>query len=241
MRKSFEVGASTRDDQGKGASRRLRRTGKVPAILYGGKGEPSNIVLDQLKLLNVISDEKFYSTVITLKLDGKDTQAIVKDVQLHPAKTQVLHVDLQRVLADHPIRIHLPIHFLNETTCPGVKTQGGLVSHLRTDVEISCLPKDLPEALEVDMAGMSLGDTVYLKDIKLPAGVTIPQLTQGRNVPVVAIHAPRAEEPEAVVAEAAAAAVPTAGDAKKAADAKAGDAKAGDAKAAEGKKDGGKK
>ena len=121
MRKSFEVGAETRDDQGKGASRRLRRTGKVPAILYGGQGEPSNITLDQLKLLNVIEDEKFYSSIITLKLDGNDQQAIVKDIQLHPAKNQVLHVDLQRVLADQPIRIHLPIHFLNETTCPGVK------------------------------------------------------------------------------------------------------------------------
>jgi large subunit ribosomal protein L25 len=237
MRKSFEVSASTRDDQGKGASRRLRRTGKVPAILYGGKGEPSNITLDQLKLLNVITDEKFYSSVVTLKLDGTDHQAIVKDVQMHPAKNQVLHVDLQRVLADQLIRLHLPIHFLNETTCPGVKVQGGLVSHLRTDVEISCLPKDLPEALEVDMAGMSLGDTVYLKDIKLPPGVTIPALSQGREVPVVSIHAPRTEEPEAAAAETAA--VPTAGDAKKAADAKAGDAKPGDAKAADAK--GGKK
>jgi large subunit ribosomal protein L25 len=240
MRKSFEVGAETRDDQGKGASRRLRRTGKVPAILYGGKGEPSNITLDQLKLLNVIEDEKFYSSIITLKLDGKDQQAIVKDIQLHPAKHQVLHLDLQRVLADQPIRIHLPIHFLNEATCPGVKTQGGLVSHLRTDVEITCLPKDLPEALEVDMAGMSLNDTVYLKDIKLPPGVTIPELSTGREIPVVSIHAPRAEEPEpAAEGAAAAAAVPTAGDAKKAADAKAGDAKAGDAKAGDAK--GGKK
>jgi large subunit ribosomal protein L25 len=239
MRKSFEIGAETRDDQGKGASRRLRRAGKVPAILYGGKGEPSNVTLNQLKLLNLIEDEKFYSSVITVKVDGKDQQAIVKDVQLHPAKNQVLHVDLQRVLADQLIRIHLPIHFLNETTCPGVKTQGGLVSHLRTDVEISCLPKDLPEALEVDMAGMSLNDTVYLKDIKLPAGVTIPELATGREIPVVSIHAPRAEEPEAVVAEAAA--VPAAADAKKAADAKAGDAKAGDAKGGDAKKDAGKK
>jgi large subunit ribosomal protein L25 len=242
MRKSFEVGAEARDDQGKGASRRLRRTGKVPAILYGGKGEPSNITLDQLKLLNVIEDEKFYSSIITVKLGGQSHQAIVKDIQLHPAKHQVLHVDLQRVLADQAIRIHLPIHFLNETTCPGVKTQGGLVSHLRTDVEISCLPKDLPEALEVDMAGMSLNDTVYLKDIKLPAGVTIPELSTGRDIPVVSIHAPRAEEPEAAAAEATAtAAVPTAGDAKKAADAKAGDAKPGDAKAGDAKKEAGKK
>jgi large subunit ribosomal protein L25 len=232
MRKSFEVAAESRNDQGKGATRRLRRTGKVPAILYGGKGEPSNITLDQLKLLNVIGDEKFYSTVITLKLDGKDTQAIVKDVQMHPARNAVLHVDLQRVLADQPIRIHLPIHFLNETTCPGVKTQGGQVSHLRTDIEISCLPKDLPEALEVDMIAMNLNDTIYLKDVKLPAGVTIPAMSQGREVPIVSIHAPRAEEAEPVAAEAAAA---------PAAEAKAGDAKKEGAPAGDAKKDAGKK
>jgi large subunit ribosomal protein L25 len=230
MSKSFEVVAETRNDQGKGASRRLRRAGKVPAILYGGKGEPSNITLNQLKLLTMIDNEKFYSTVITLKLDGKDQQAIVKDLQLHPARNQVLHLDLQRVLADQPIRIHLPIHFLNAATSPGVKTQGGLVSHLKTDIEISCLPKDLPEAIEVDMGSMNLNDTLFLKDLVLPAGVTIPALVQGRNSPVVSIHAPRVEE-EPAATEAAAAPAEAA---------KAGDAKAA-APAAEAKKEGGKK
>ena len=234
MSKSFTVGAEARNDQGKGASRRLRHAGKVPAILYGGKGEPSNITLDQLKLLTMIDNEKFYSSIITISLDGKEQQAIVKDVQMHPAKSQVLHVDLQRVLADQPIRIHLPIHFLNEATCPGVKTQGGQVSHLRTDIEITCLPKDLPEALVVDMGKMNLNDTIFLKDIPLPAGVTFPELATGREIPVVSIHAPRAEEPEPAAAEAAAAA--PAADAKAA---PAGDAKA--APAADAKKDGGKK
>src|SRR5690242_2843554 len=111
MNKSIVVGAESRNDQGKGASRRLRHAGKVPAILYGGKGEPSNIAMDQLKLLNVVGDERFYSSIVTLKLDGKDQQVIIKDVQMHPAKNAVLHVDLQRVLADVAIRIHLPIHF----------------------------------------------------------------------------------------------------------------------------------
>jgi len=238
MAKSFEVVAETRNDQGKGASRRLRRAGKVPGILYGGKGEPSNITLEHLKLLNVIDNEKFYSSIINLKLDGKDQQAIVKDIQLHPAKNAVLHMDLQRVLADQAIRIHIPIHFLNATTSPGVKTQGGQVSHLKSDVEISCLPKDLPEALEVDMGAMNLNETIFLKDIKLPPGVTVPELSQGRDIPVVSIHAPRAEEPEPAVAAAADGAVVAA------ADAKAGDAKAGDAKAApaaDAKKEGGKK
>jgi large subunit ribosomal protein L25 len=237
MRKSFEVSAETRNDQGKGASRRLRRAGKVPGILYGGKGEPSAVTLDQLKLLNVIEDEKFYSSIIKLKLDGRDEQAIVKDVQMHPAKAQVLHVDLQRVLADQPIRIHLPIHFLNAATAPGVKVQGGQVSHLKSDVEISCLPKDLPEALEVDMGKMSLNDTIFLKDLPLPPGVTIPELVQGRNPPVVSIHAPRVEE-EPVAAEAAAEAAPAAGAAPAADAKKEGDAKK-DAGAA--KKEGGKK
>ena len=236
MSKSFTVGADSRNDQGKGASRRLRRAGKVPAILYGGKGEPSNVTLDQLNLLTMIDNEKFYSSIITLKLDGKDQQAIIKDIQMHPAKNQVLHVDLQRVLADVAIRIRLPIHFVNQTTCPGVKTEGGQVSHLKSDVEISCLPKDLPEALIVDMAAMHLNDTIFLKDVQVPAGVTIPELTQARDIPVVSIHAPRAEEPEPVAAEAAAAATPAAGDAKAA---PAGDAKA--APAADAKKDAGKK
>jgi large subunit ribosomal protein L25 len=235
MSKQFVVGAETRNDQGKGASRRLRRAGKVPAILYGGKGEPSNIMLEQLKLLTVIDDERFYSSIVTLKLDGKEQQAIIKDVQMHPAKNAVLHVDLQRVLADQPIRIRLPIHFLNQASCPGVKTEGGQVSHLRSDVEISCLPKDLPEALEVDMANMHLNDTIFLKDVKVPPGVTIPELATGRDIPVVSIHAPRAEEPEPAAAEAAAAA-PAAAAAKAA---PAAAAKAAPAAAA--KKDAGKK
>ena len=232
MSKQFVIGAESRNDQGKGASRRLRRAGKVPAILYGGKGEPSNITLDQLKLLTVIEDERFYSSIVTLKVDGKDQQAIVKDVQMHPAKNAVMHVDLQRVLADVAIRIHLPIHFLNQATCPGVKTEGGQVSHLKSDIEITCLPKDLPEALVVDMASMHLNDTIFLKDIQVPPGVTIPELATGRDIPVVSIHAPRAEEPEPAAAEAAAA--PAAGAAPAAADAKA-------APAADAKKDAGKK
>jgi large subunit ribosomal protein L25 len=236
MSKSFEVVAETRNDQGKGASRRLRRAGKVPGILYGGKGEPSNITLEHLKLLTVIDNEKFYSSIINLKLDGQAQQAIVKDIQLHPARNAVLHVDLQRVLADQPIRIHIPLHFLNAATSPGVKVQGGLVSHLRNDIEISCLPKDLPEAIDVDMGAMNLNDTIFLKDLKLPPGVTVPELTQGRNAPVVSIHAPRAEEPEPA-AEAAAAA-PAAGEAKAGEGAKAGDAKPA---AADAKKEGGKK
>jgi large subunit ribosomal protein L25 len=130
-------------------------------------------------------------------------------VQMHPAKNLVVHVDLQRVVENERIRIRLPIHFKGESVSPGVKTQGGVVSHMRADVEVSCLPKDLPEFLELDLSGMSLNDTKFLSDIPLPNGVAIPELTQ-RNAPVVSIHAPRAEEPEPT-AEAAAAAVPVEG------------------------------
>jgi large subunit ribosomal protein L25 len=238
MRTQFEVNAEPRSDQGKGASRRLRHAGKVPAIIYGGKGEPTSLSLNHQKMLLLVDNEKFYSSIITLNVDGKPQPAIVKDVQMHPARNAIVHVDLQRVLEDQPIRIHLPIHFLNEASSPGVKVQGGVVSHMRSDIEILCLPKDLPEALEVDMAAMNLNDTVYLADLKLPPGVTVPELTHGHNAPVVSIHSPRVEEPEPVVETVAAAATTTpAAGATPAADGK--DAKK-DA-AAPAKKEGGKK
>jgi large subunit ribosomal protein L25 len=259
MRISFTVGAELRETQGKGASRRLRHAGKVPAILYGAHQDAQALVLNQQSLLTMIGDERFYSSIVQLKIGERAQEAIIKDVQMHPAKNLVVHVDLQRVVADEKIRIHLPIHFRNETIAPGVKSEGGVVSHMRTDVEVSCLPKDLPEFLELDLSGMALNDTKFLADIPLPPGVSIPELTQ-RNAPVVSIHAPRAEEPEPV-AEAAAvpaegAAAPAAGapgapGAPGAAPAAAGapgaaaaaaDAKKGeDKKEAGGKKEGGKK
>jgi large subunit ribosomal protein L25 len=235
--------------QGKGASRRLRHTGKVPAVLYGGHQDAQTLILDQQNLLTMVGDERFYSSIVQLKIGEKTQEAIVKDIQMHPAKNVVVHVDLQRVVESEKIRIMLPIHFKNESVSPGVKVQGGVVSHMRSDVEIACLPKDLPEFLELDLSGMNLNETKFLADVPLPAGVTIPELTR-RNAPVVSIHSPRAEEPEAVVAEAvvAEAAAPAAGAAAapaagaKAGDAKAGDAKGGDAKAAApAKKEGGKK
>jgi large subunit ribosomal protein L25 len=257
MRIAFTFGADLRDTQGKGASRRLRHTGKVPAILYGGHQDATALILDQQNLLTMVGNEKFYSSIVQLKIGDKTTEAIVKDIQMHPAKNVVVHVDLQRVVENEKLRIMLPIHFKNETASPGVKVQGGVVSHMRSDVEVICLPKDLPEFLELDLSGMSLNETKFLADIPLTAGVSIPELTQ-RNAPVVSIHAPRAEEPEPVAAEVAAAvpvegaaapavpgapgAAPPAGAAPGAAPA-AGEAKKGEEKkeAAAGKKEGGKK
>src|SRR5437868_13324069 len=264
MRISFTFGADVREMQGKGASRRLRHTGKVPAILYGAREDPQALILDQQNLLTMIADERFYSSIVRLKIGERTQEAIIKDVQMHPAKNVVVHVDLQRVVENETIRIRLPIHFRGESVSPGVKSQGGVVSHMRADVEVSCLPKDLPEFLELDLSGMSLNDTKFLADIPLPPGVAIPELTR-RNAPVVSIHAPRAEEPEPVAAEAAAA-VPAEGAAPLAAGAPgapgaappaapgapaaAGEAKKGEEKkdaaapkkeAAAGKKEGGKK
>ena len=249
MRISYTFSAESRATQGKGASRRLRHTGKVPAVLYGAHKDAENLVLDQQNLLTMIGDERFYSSIVRLQVGPTTHDAIVKDVQMHPAKNLVVHVDLQRVMENEKIRIHLPIHFKGESISPGVKTQGGVVSHMRSDVEVTCLPKDLPEFLELDLSGMSLNETKFLADIPLPAGVTILEL-QRRNAAVVSIHAPRAEEPEPVAAEVAA--VPAEGAAPAAAGAAAapgapaaaGDAKKGEEKkeaAPAAKKEGGKK
>jgi large subunit ribosomal protein L25 len=240
MRISFTFGADLRETQGKGASRRLRHSGKVPAILYGGHKDAQTLVLDQQNLLTMISDERFYSSIVQVKMsNGTQQEAIVKDVQMHPARNVVVHVDLQRVVESEPIRIKLPIHFKGQAAAPGVKTQGGIVSHMRTDVEVVTLPKDLPEFLEIDMSAMSLNETKFLADIPLPAGVSIPELAH-RNAAVVSVHSPRAEEPEPT-AEAAAA--PAEGAAAAPAAAAGADAKKGDAKAdaAPAKKEGGKK
>src|SRR6201996_6155838 len=171
MRIAFTFGADLRDGQGKGASRRLRHEGKVPAILYGGHQDAQNIVLDQQNLLTMVGDERFYSSIVQLKIGEKTQEAIVKDIQMHPAKNVVVHVDLQRVIESERIRIMLPIHFKNETASPGVKIQGGVVSHLRSDVEVTCLPKDLPEFLELDLAAMNINETKFLSDVPLPEGV----------------------------------------------------------------------
>jgi large subunit ribosomal protein L25 len=242
MRISFELAAEFRDGQGKGASRRLRHEGRVPAILYGGHQEPRAITLNHQKLMTLIDNEKFYSSIINLVVGDKKQAAIVKDLQMHPARNAIVHLDMQRVVESEKIRIHIPIHFKGEAASPGVKTQGGVVSHRMADVEVSCLPKDLPEFLEIDMSQMNLNDTKFLGDIPLPAGVTIPELGHGRNPPVVSIHSPRAEEPEPTAEAAAAASAEGAAAAPAAGAPAAGGADAKkDEKAAPAKKEGGKK
>jgi large subunit ribosomal protein L25 len=203
MKTSFELNAEFRDAQGKGASRRLRRENKVPAILYGGHREPRALALDQNKLMQALDNERFYSTIISIKVGEISQAAVLKDVQRHPAKNLVLHLDLQRVLEDEKIRMMIPVHFRGEAVAPGVK-KGGQVSHLRNEIEVSCLPKDLPEYLDADLSELDMNQMLYLEDIKLPDGVEIPELSHGRNAPVASIHHARAEEVESPVAEGAA-------------------------------------
>ena len=227
MKTSFELVAEFRDAEGKGASRRLRRANKVPAILYGGHREPRALALDHTRLLLMLDNERFYSTIINLRVGDVTQAAVLKDVQRHPAKNAVIHVDLQRVLENEKIRIRIPLHFQGAAGSPGVKA-GGLVSHLRNEVEVSCLPKDLPEYIDVDLSGLGMNQMLYLADLKVPEGVEIPELSHGRNSPVVSIHHARAEEVETPAAEAAAgaaAAAPAAAAAAPAAAAKPAEAK----------------
>jgi large subunit ribosomal protein L25 len=194
----FNIKATVRTDKGKGASRRLRHADKVPAILYGGKGEPVALELDHNKVNNMADFEAFYSHILTLEFDGKKHQAILKDMQRHPYKPKLTHLDFQRVEKGHKLHTNLPLHFLNETTAKGVKDEGGVVVHHVNDVEITVLPKDLPEYLEVDIAELNVGDTIHLTDLKLPKGVELVELTKGddHDQAVVSITAPRVEKEE---------------------------------------------
>ena len=193
MKTAFELVAEFRDAQGKGASRRLRHANKVPAILYGGHRDPRALSLDHTKLLLLLDNERFYSTIINLKVGELNQAAILKDVQRHPAKNAVVHIDLQRVLDDEKIRITIPLHFKGEAGSPGVK-KGGVVSHLRNEVEITCLPKDLPEFIEIDLSNLVVGDIIHLSDLKLPEGVELPELKLGKEHDVAVVIAKHGKE-----------------------------------------------
>jgi large subunit ribosomal protein L25 len=216
MADKIDLVADLREDKGKGASRRLRHEGRVPAILYGGGREPRALTFDHNKLLHQMQSESFYSSVLNIKVGDQSQAAIVKDVQRHPARNAVVHIDLQRIVEDQEIRMNVPIHFLNEDIAVGVKIGGGTVTHMYTDVEVVCLPKYLPEYFEVDVAALDVDDMLHLSDIKLPEGVEIPELAQGpeHDHAIVAIHVIKATVVEEEAEEAAvdAAAVPAATD-----------------------------
>lgn len=191
MSVSFEINAQPRALAGTGASRRLRRTGQVPAIVYGGHQEPEMVSVGHNELLKHLEHEAFYSHVLDLKIGERSVKVVLKDLQRHPSKPFVTHIDLLRVTDADRIKMHVPLHFLNEETCVGVKT-GGQISHHMTDVEVICAAKDLPEFIEIDMANVEVGQIVHLQDIKMPEGVELVALSHGEvgehEFPVVSIH-----------------------------------------------------
>jgi len=192
MSASLDINAQIRQDAGKGASRRLRRLGLVPAIVYGADHEPEMISLMHNELARHLEREAFYSQVLDLKLEGKTEKVVVKDLQRHPAKPFVLHVDFQRISAEEKIRMTIPLHFLNESSSKGVKS-GGMVSHNLTEIEVVCLPKDLPQYIEIDVAEMNIGDILQLSQIPLPEGVALAHVPD-HDVPVVIVHSEQVHE-----------------------------------------------
>lgn len=206
-----KLSATGRKDEGKGASRRLRHAAQIPAVIYGGHAEPKSIQLEHEKIWLASQNEWFYAAIIDLSVDGTSEQVLLRDMQRHPYRQQIMHLDFQRVSADEAIRVAVPLHFLNEDTSPAGKASDVVISHEHNEVNVSCLPKDLPEYLEVDLGALALGDTIHLSQIKLPAGVEIPELKLGpdHDVAVVVARHGRVEiEEDAVEGEDGSADVP---------------------------------
>ena len=189
----FEVVAELRQKTGTGPSRRYRRQGKIPAVLYGADKEPTPLLLDANAIGKQLAHEAFFSHILNVKVDGEDTQAVLRSLQRDPASSKVTHVDFFRVSATEEIQMNVPLHFVNEDKCPGKKA-GGIVSHLMVDVEISCLPKDLPEYIEVDIVSLDIGDSLHLSEIKLPPGVTLATAIEDAAHDHVIVSVERAHE-----------------------------------------------
>lgn len=206
MSNVFEFIAESRSQSGSSAARAVRRQGKVPAVIYGGHAEPSMLALSHNDVVKQLEHEAVYSHVLDVKVDGKVQKAILKGVQRHPAKFQILHLDFLRVSMNEAIKVHVPLHFINESTSIGGK-KGGIAAHAMVDIEVSCLPADLPEYIEVDMAKLDVGETFHLSNLVLPKGVDVPALHQGpeHDLPVVSMMAPKTatESTDAGAADAA--------------------------------------
>ncbi len=188
---SFTLNAQARTDEGKGASRRLRRLeAKLPAVIYGGKEPAQSITLELKELVKALENEAFYSHVLTINIDGKPQQAVIKALQRHPAKNTPMHADFLRVDATHKLVMKVPLHYLNQDTCVGVKTEGGAISIMANEVEVACLPANLPEFIAVDLKDVHVGTTLHLSNITLPAGVEIPALALGHDhdQPIANVH-----------------------------------------------------
>jgi len=198
---TIEIGAAKRTVQGTSASRRLRHAGRVPGVLYGGKDAAVNIELDHKELYQAARKAAFHASIITLKLDGQAQQVLLRAMNMHPWKLEVQHVDFQRVLADQKIHMRVPLHFVNQESSPAVKVAGAVVNHVMNDIDVSCLPADLPEFIEVDLANLTIGHSVHVKELTFPKGVE-PVLQRGENPVVASASMPRAAEAEETAAAA---------------------------------------
>lgn len=206
----MKVVAKSRTEQGSGASRRLRRANQVPGIIYGGKSEPTAIAIEHNPLYHALRVEGFHSSILDMELDGKPEQVLLRDIQWHPYKQQVMHIDFQRVSADQPIHMRVPLHFSNQENSPAVKVSAGIVSHVVTEIDITCLPKDLPGFIDVDLSTLEAGKPLHVRDIAFPEGVK-PVLRGRENPVIVTVSIQAAEEaPAAAAAPAAKAAAPAA-------------------------------
>ncbi len=200
----IEISATPRTIQGTGASRRLRRAGRVPSVVYGGGKDAAAIELDHKEVFYQLKNEAFHATILSLNLDGKKEQVLLRDYQMHPFRPVVMHVDFQRVNPKEKIHIKVPLHFVNADIAPGVKISAGIVSHIFTEVDVACLPQDLPEFIEVDLANLAAGHSVHLSELKLAKGIELIPLTKGEDLAVATITIPRgAVEAAATVAAAA--------------------------------------
>ena len=196
----IEINAVLRGAKGTGASRRLRHEGKVPGVLYGGKDDAKSIELNAKDLFMQFKHEAFHASILTLNLDGKKESVLLRDYQMHPVRNNIQHIDLQRIDENKKLSVKIPFHFLNEDVAPGVKLEGGVVSHIMVDVDISCLPKDLPTYIEVDMIALSIGDSIRLSDIKVPEGVELTTLSEDNDPTVTSISQPKVVVDETPVA-----------------------------------------
>jgi large subunit ribosomal protein L25 len=201
----LEFNAKKRDDQGTGASRRLRRTGRIPGILYGGSAKPQSIDIDHNEFFQLLRKEAFYSSVLSVNIDGAKEMCLLRDVQRHPYRPVILHADFQRVDASSKLHQKVPLHFINADVSPGVKLSGGMVQHVMSDLDVRCLAKDLPAFIEVDLIDMTSGHSLHVSGLKLPPGVEAV-LHKGED-PVVATIVVRGGKAEEEVAEAEAAPV----------------------------------
>jgi large subunit ribosomal protein L25 len=211
------IKASNRKDEGKGASRRLRHSGFAPAIVYGAGQAPQSIQFEHNSLWLATQNEWFYSSILHLDVDGTTTKVLLRDMQRHPFKQQIMHLDFQRVDENQPIRFNVPLHFLNQEKSPAGKTAGIIVTHELNEIEVLALPRDLPEFVEVDLAALDVGDIIHMSDLKLPSGVTLPELKLGKAHDLAVVIAKHAKEEVEEAAAAAPAEVPSTKAAKAAA------------------------